>query len=181
MDMAQNRAGETLPAPVLPVAFDTSFAGLAIAKGMAVLQGILLLGLADGLFLSQSVAKVAGIAVCLAFVTGFGVLIFKKLGGATGTITGADVTVVPSTFFILTSDSPAGTFPLADFKGVRIDIIPFSASAGGGPHERVYLAGREGGAPDILVAQTQRGAGVVWGKQLGQLLSLPAEERRTAY
>ena len=50
----------------------------------------------------------------------------------------------------------------------------------GGPHERIWLIGRDG-APDVLVARTQREAGRMLGRELGAALVLAVEERREPY
>jgi hypothetical protein len=174
------RPSDSLAPPALPYAFSTASTGLIILKSMAALQAILLLGVLDAVFVSQSLWKLMGVLVCLVFVTGFGVIIFKKLAGGAGTITATDVTVAPSKFLFLTSDGPSGRFDLVSFKAVRVEIIKMSTRPNSGPHERVYLAGREG-TPDILVAHTRRGAGIGWAGALGRLLRLPVEERAAPY
>ena len=53
----------------------------------------------------------------------------------------------------------------------------------GGPHERIYLVGKDG-TPDILIARTNRNDddyGISAGQQFGRLLNLPCEERHMPY
>ncbi|MGH7471261.1 MAG: hypothetical protein ACRENP_25205 [Longimicrobiales bacterium] len=49
-----------------------------------------------------------------------------------------------------------------------------------GPHERVSLIGRDG-APNVLVARTEDGAGMALGHELAAALRLPYQQERTPH
>ena len=60
---------------------------------------------------------------------------------------------------------------------------PVSTDKTGGPHERIYLVGRDG-TPDILIARTDRNDadyGMIAGMQFGRLLNLPCEGKPVPY
>jgi hypothetical protein len=66
------------------------------------------------------------------------------------------------------------------FKAVRVERVPPPVEAQGGPHERVRLIGNDG-TPDILIARTQRGAGVTLARELASDLKLAFEEVSLPY
>jgi len=72
-----------------------------------------------------------------------------------------------------------------------INLLPYVEETSGspspdvqsGPHERIYLVGKNG-TPDILIARTSRGSGedgITMGQDFGGLLNLPCERKRVPY
>ena len=169
------------PALTLPYAFDTTRTGRVIFKGMLSLQAILLVGVVYKIW-AFSPADVAGGVLALILVTCFGVFIFKKLGGSTGVVTQSQVQVRPDVQHGVRADGAEGVFALCRFKAVRVESIGPCADVdvATGQHERVILAGNDG-TPDVLIAQTSDFEGLRLGREFGDLLGLPVEQKQRPY
>lgn len=167
-----------------PYRFDSSAIPKIIFKGMVVVLLIIffpgLITLGSQLFAGEPVDNivmtVTAIVLNAGLVTGFGLLIFKKLGGCSGEITQDSVTVAPVTMMGITAEAPTGTFALRNFKALKLEHIQGKK----GPHERITLIGFDG-TPDIRIAATRRGAGTALAADLAQLLKLPVEEVQAPY
>jgi hypothetical protein len=172
-------AGDVGPAVALPYAFDTNDSGRVIAKATAGIEIVVAVLGAIKLTVNFSALSVLLVLFVLAAVAAPGLFVFRKLGGASGTITAAEVTVAPAVFLGLRTDAPEGSFRLDGFSAVRVEEATATSTY---PHDyqRVYLAGKAG-TPDILVARTEAAQGRRLGIALATLLRLPVEEKRTAY
>ena len=163
----------------LPYRFDTSYLGTLIFKATACLEAVLLLGLAVKL-VAGDFRDAFGIVFLLMFVGGLGLVIFRKAGGATGTITTFEITVQPVTVFGFKTTGPEGRFAIAQFTGVRVEWRPRVPTPGvqmsPGLNESVYLVGKAG-TPDIEIARLTDESGRAFARELGERLSLPVEER----
>ena len=169
------------PMLTLPYAFDTTRTGRIIFKGMICLQIVLLISVVPKIWFF-SPADVAGGVLALILVTFFGVFIFKKLGGATGVVTQSQVHVTPDVQHGVRAAGAEGVFALCRFKAVLVESIGPGADVdvATGQHERVILAGKIG-TPDVLVAQTSDFDGLRVGRELGDLLGLPVEQKQRPY
>lgn len=167
-------------APVnLPYRFDTSYLGTLIFKATACLEAILLIGLLAKL-VAGNVRDAIGVVLLLIFVGAFGLVIFRKAGGSTGTITATDVTVEPVSLYGFRTRGVAGRFPIAQFTSICVEWRPRIAAPGvqmtSGINESVYLVG-SGDTPEIEIARLTDETGRAFARELGQRLSLPVEER----
>lgn len=168
----------------LPYDFDTTgtpkilLRGVVVVLGFVIVSGLISIGLdlAFGAAGRGTVAKLLSVALVAPLLAGFGFIVLRKIGGASGTITAQEVTVTPFMMMGFKSDAPEGTFAISRFGAVRVERI----SGRQRNHERVYLAGRDG-TPDICVAETARGAGVTLGNDLATALSLTVNEVRMPY
>jgi len=163
----------------LPYAFDTNATGRLIVKGLVGIEAALLVVGAVKLATDLSASSVLLVLFTGTVIAVPGILVFVKLGGASGRIAAEGVTVEPGTFLAFRTSAPAGTFALDRFGSVRVEE---ASSTTGQPREyqRVYLAGKSG-TPDILIARTEGQRGRRLGIALGTLLHLPVEEKRMAY
>jgi hypothetical protein len=163
----------------LPYRFDTSYIGTLVFKAAACLEAVLLLGLLVKL-LTGELWDAVGIVILLMVVGGFALVIFRKAGGSVGTITASEIAVEPITLYGVSTISPRGRFPITRFKSIRLEWRPRVPSPGEqmspGMNERVYLSGTEG-TPDIEIVRLTDESGRAFARELGELLSLPVEER----
>jgi hypothetical protein len=167
-----------------PYHFDTTGVSKIIFRGMIVILLIIffpgLISVAGLLFegapATDIAVTLAGMVVSAAFTAGFGLFIFKKLGGVSGEITAESITVSPAVMMGVRAEAPEGTFDLRNFKAVSLVHIHGKH----GRHERIYLKGYDG-TPEIQLAATRRGAGTDLAAQLSALLKLPVEETRAPY
>ena len=177
---------ESAVAITLPYEFDTTRVTKLILKGLiwfelvVVVPGILYSVVGTG---NRPGALLLFVIGCMAAF--FGSLVAKHLEGSVGTITANDVVVSRGKVLGLRIPGPSGRFSLHPFGSVRVYMSsgPVSTDETGGPHERIYLVGRDG-APDILIARTNRNDadyGMSAGMQFGRLLNLPCEAKRVLY
>jgi hypothetical protein len=159
----------------LPYAFDTTKSGKLILKGTMFIQALMSIELPY--FFIFEPYKLINFGLVSVVLLSLGVFIFKRIGGAFGTITDREITVGPSVLWGIRSTSPEGRFPLTQFRCIRVAII---AAGRNGPHERVCLVGRDG-TPDIEFARTQQKEGIALGHALGALIGLSVEETRAPY
>jgi len=168
------------PSATLPFHFDTAEVITLIVRGIAALLCVLAIGVLYSVFVSRRMAMAAGLLVIGAGVGWLGRLVLKNLEGTRGVITREAVVVQPGGVCGLRMAGPAGTFPLRQFKEVRVErVMPGEGMQDRG-HERVVLVGNEA-TPEILVATTALDAGRVLGKDLAAALNLPLDERRAPY
>ena len=180
--MASRVAGVKTATPTrvsLPYGFDTSYIGTMVFKAAACVEAVLLLGLLVKL-LSGELSDAVGIVILLMVVGGFALVIFRKAGGSVGTITASEIAVEPITLYGFSTISPRGRFSITRFKSIRLEWRPRVPTPGvqmsPGINERVYLSGREG-TPDIEIVRLTDESGRAFARELGELLSLPVEER----
>ena len=170
----------------LPYEFDTSRVFRLLLKGMVGLEVIIVVpGIVYSLLFSHNNAAALALAFTGAVILFFGVRIFKFQAGSIGTITAHEIVVKPSKIYGLRLPGPSGRFSLDQFNAVRVEMMSGSPDPDvrGGPHERIYLVGKDG-TPDILIARTNRNDddyGISAGQQFGRLLNLPCEERHMPY
>jgi hypothetical protein len=163
----------------LPYRFDTSYLGTLIFKATACLEAILLVGLLAKIVAGNN-RDAVGVVLLLVFVGAFGLVIFRKAGGSTGTITATDVTVEPVSLYGFTTRGVAGRFPMALFTSICVEWRPRIAAPGvqmtSGLNESVYLTGN-GDTPDIEIARLTDESGRAFARELAERLSLPVVER----
>jgi len=170
----------------LPYEFDTSRVFRLLLKGMIGLEVIIVvLGIFYSLLFSHNNAAALALAFTGAVVLFLGARIFKFPAGSVGRITVHEIVVTPGDIYGLPLPGPAGRFSLDRFTAVRVEMMSGSPDPDvrSGPHERIYLVGKDG-TPDILIARTNRhdaDYGINAGQQLGRLLDLPCEERHMPY
>ena len=170
----------------LPYEFDTSRVFRLLLKGM-ILVGLVVIvpGIAYSLLWSRNHATALALAFTAVVILFHGVRIFTFPAGSVGTITAHEIVVKPSKIYGLRLPGPSGRFSLDQFNAVRVEMMSGSPDPDvrGGPHERIYLVGKDG-TPDILIARTNRNDddyGISAGQQFGRLLNLPCEERHMPY
>jgi hypothetical protein len=127
---------------------------------------------------SGSLAGAMAMLIIAALTIYFGRLFVANLEGAAGRLSNDEVTVQRARGLPLAGRD--GRFPMNRFKAVRVERMPPPVEAQDGPHERVRLIGNEG-TPDILIARTQRGAGVTLAGGLASDLKLAFEEVSLPY
>jgi hypothetical protein len=164
----------------VPFDFDTSETPTLIVGGAGALLLVAIVGLLYSLLVSGSVGAAAAMLIVAALTIYFGRLFVANLEGVAGRISNGEVTVQRARVLGLPLAGQDGRFPVKQFKAVRVERLPPPADAQGGPHERVRLIGREG-TPDILIARTQRGAGVTLARELAADLQLAFEEVSLPY
>ena len=171
---------ERQPAATLPFHFDTAEVVTLIVRGIAALLCVLAVGALYSVLVSRSMATGAGLLVIGAGVLWLGRLVLGNLEGTRGVITRDAVVVQPGGIYGMRMAGPAGTFPLRQFKEVRVDRVMPSEGMQDRGHERVMLVGKEG-TPEILVARTDLDAGSALGRDLAAALNLPLAERPAPY
>jgi len=164
----------------VPFEFDTSETPTLIMRGMAGVFVVELAGAAFTMFVNRNPAGAGALLVSAAMTIFFGRLFLTKLEGSAGRIANDEVTVERARVLGLALAGEDGRFPIRQFKAVRVERMPPPSDAQGGPHERVRLIGIDG-TPDILIARTQRGAGVTLARELAGELKLAFEEVSAPY
>jgi hypothetical protein len=165
---------------ILPYEFDSSGVVKVILRLVLGLLGIVVVGIPYALFISHSTAAALQLVLTGGLVTAFGRIVLKHLVGAHGTIAADAVVVRPVTLCGVRLPGATGTFPIQQFEAVVVEQSSGSIDHQGGRHERISLVGRVG-TPDILVARTQRGAGLSLGRELATALGLKYQEKQTLY
>jgi hypothetical protein len=164
----------------VPFEFDTSETPSLVMRGVAGLLIVELAGVGYSLFVSRNRAGAAAMLISAAMTIYFGRLFFSALEGSAGRIASDEVTVQRVRVLGLSLAGQDGRFPIRRFKAVRVERMSAPVDAQGGPHERVRLSGSDG-TPDILIARTERGAGVTLARELASDLRLAFEEVRAPY
>ena len=167
----------------LPYTFDTGKIARLILKFALGLSTLMVAGILKNLFLVHNPVSAGLCAVGGCILLGFGLRIYRNIGGSTGVLAKDGVTVEPPVLLGISTNGPSGFYALSRFKAVRVDRIPVPAPSSSGqlrPYERVYLDGK-GDTPEILIGRTHKEEGRAFGKELGALLALPVEERILNY
>jgi hypothetical protein len=168
----------------LPYEFDTSGVVKLIIRGVLGLLLVVLVGVLYSLLISHSNVAAIQLLLIAAIATYFGRLFLRNLTGSLGTITADAVTVQAGRLYGIPLAGPTGTFPIGEFKAVRVERItnPIGIPLGTQikPHERVYLAGKHG-IPDILIARRHLDAGRILGNELAAAVKLPCQEQIAPY
>ena len=168
-------------AVALPYRFDTSHVWRIILTGAFAVAAVVLLGVVYGLLVRRDAMLVLQLALT-GIVLAYFIRVFVRFqSGSIGTLTADRVVIEPNTLYGLRLPGPRGEYAIGRFSAVRVELMSGPTDiVQGGPHERIWLIGRDG-APDVLVARTQREAGRVLGRELGAALVLAVEERREPY
>ena len=168
----------------LPYEFDTSGVVKQIMGGVLGLLLVVLVGVLYSLLISPSTAATIQLLLITAIATYFGRLFLRNLTGSVGTITADAVVVQPGELLGSRLTGSAGRFPISQFQAVRVERIPnpigIPIEIQIRPHERVFLAGKQG-TPDILVARTHLDAGRIVGNELASAMKLPYQEQDFPY
>jgi hypothetical protein len=162
----------------LPYRFDTTSVWHTILKGAFALNGVLVFGIALKLMTGERLTAL-GLVVTEAVVFGFTRLFVRFQTGSIGTLYRDRVVIEPNALLGIALPGPRGEYARDRFAAVRIEFMtgPINVDTPPtGPHELVWLAGRDE-TPDILLARTDRRAGRGVGAELGSLLGLPVEEK----
>ena len=112
--------------------------------------------------------------------TYFARIFVKNLEGVRGTIRADGVVVEEGRLYGIPLPRPCGTFAIRQFETVRVECVSRPIMAQGGPHERVYLAGKAG-TPNVLVARSAPEAGRAFGRELATAVGLPYLEQSVPY
>lgn len=163
----------------LPYDFDTTGSIKLILGGILGLLAIVVApGVLYSLFISRSMAAAVQLFLIGAFLSWFARVVVRNLSASTGTITSDAVTVQPARLYGIPFPGPAGHFPVQQFAAVRVERIfgPLQTTQMPGWHERVSLLG-SAGAPDILIARTERDDGIALGMGLAARLGLAYQEQ----
>jgi hypothetical protein len=165
-------------AVTLPYQFDTSGAIRLILGGVLGLLALVVVpGILYSLFISHSIAAAVQLALIGTLAAWFGWVVVRNLSASVGTITTEAVVVRPPRFYGIQLPGPAGQFPLRQFRAIRVERIfgPLWTAQLPRWHERVSVLGAAG-TPDILIARTERNAGLSLGQELATLLALEYEQ-----
>ena len=141
-----------------PHRFDTASVWHTILKGAFALNAVLVIGIALKLFTGDWLAAL-GVVVLEAIVFGFTRLFLRFQSGSRGTLYADRVEIDPNALFGIPLPGPSGEYARERFSAVRVEFMSGSINVdapSGGPHELVWLAGRDG-TPDVLVARTDEG------------------------
>lgn len=160
----------------LPFEFDTSDVVATLLRGvLGLLLVVVLPGVVYSLFVSRNAAAALALLVVAALTAYFGRRFLANLSGSRGTITGDAVIVQPVRVYGIRLTGPEGTFPIHQFKAVRVERVSPPVEAYGGPHARVSLVGKDA-TPNILIARTALDDGRALGRDLATTLKLPLDE-----
>jgi len=164
----------------VPFDFDTSETPTLVMRGVAGVLVVELAGMAFSLFVSHNRAGAGALLISAAMTIYFGRLFLAQLEGSAGRISSDEVTVERARVLGLPLAGEDGRFAIRRFTAVRVERMPPPVNVQGGPHERVRLIGDDG-TPDILIARSQRGAGVTLARELAADLKLAFEEVSAPY
>ena len=165
-------------AVTLPYQFDTSGTIKLILGGvLGLLVLVVVPGILYSVFISHSIAAAIQLVLIGTFVGWFGRVVVRNLSASVGTITTEAVVVHPPRLYGIQLPGPAGQFPVQQFRAIRVERIfgPLWTARPPRWHERVSVLGTAG-TPDILIARTERDAGLSLGQELATLLALEYEQ-----
>jgi hypothetical protein len=169
-------------AVTLPYVFHTDNTARLIFKCGLGMTGIVMIGVIKFLILGN-IPSLLGCILLSGIIIAFTLIVFKNVGGSSGSITHGEVIVEPTRILGVSSGSPEGRYALTQFKALRIENF-IGGPVGNGqmtrPHERIYLVGSDA-TPDILIARTALRQGVELVRQFSETLGLPVEETHPAY
>jgi hypothetical protein len=164
----------------LPFEFDTSGVVATVMRGVLAVLAVVAAGAAYSLVVSRRPAATLGLLAVAAIIVYFGRLFLVNLVASRGTITVTAVIVRPVRLYGIRLAGVDGTFPIDRFTAVRVERASPPTEGYGGPHARVYLAGRHP-TPDVLVARADLEEGRALGRGLSAALALPLEEPPVPY
>lgn len=164
----------------LPFRFDTSRVVVPVLRFWFGLLLVLIGAAAYTLIVSRRPGATLGLLVVAGIVVYFGRLFVANWTGTRGMVTSDVVTVERVRFFGVRLAGPEGTFPTDRFASVRVERASPPLEGPGGPHARVYLAGRDQ-TPDILVARDDLDEGRALARDLAAALDLPLDETSVPY
>ena len=167
-------------AVTLPYRFDTSRVWRMILTGAFAVAGVLVVGVLYRLLVARDAVVVLQLVLTGAVLAYFIRLFVRFQSGSVGTITADRVVLQPNTLHGIRLPGPQGEYATSRFSAVRVELMSGATLVQGGAHERIWLIGKDG-APDILIARTQREAGRALGKEFGTVLKLPVEETHEPY
>jgi hypothetical protein len=160
--------------------FDTSGVVATVLRGVIGLLLIVAAGAVYTLVVSRRPAAALGLLAVAAIIVYFGRQFLANLAASRGTITADAVIVRPVHLYGFRLAGVEGTFPISRFHAVRVERASPPTEGYGGPHARVFLAGRDA-TPDILIARAEAGEGRALGRGLAAALALPLEEPSVPY
>lgn len=165
-----------------PHRFDTTEALRKVVRFGLALVGVLTAGILYSLLVSRDYVVAAQLAVIIAMLAWFASLVMQHGGGSVGVLTREAVTVERGPVMLgMRFAGPQGRFAIDAFECIRLEQAsgPVDASIQGGPHGRIYLAGKAG-TPDVLIARVQ-GVGVEAAQEFADALGLRLYDTRTPY
>lgn len=122
------------PALHLPYTFDTRRHGRAMVTGLIVLDGVLMLAAAGLMIWARHPLTQFWIPLGIWFLAlaqiALGLFMFRAAGGAFGTVGRLHVTIEPDRLFGVTARNHRGTFPITEFKAVRLERIGAGGTVG---------------------------------------------------
>jgi hypothetical protein len=166
----------------LPYTFNTTAPFRGVMKFVAWLEVVVVIGIVHSLLVRHSSVTAAALLIIGIFAGAFGVVLIRFVEASVGTVTRDGVVVERGRAgFGLQFHGPSGQFALSQFSSVRAEEAsgPVDAGVYGGPHSRIYLAGRAG-TPDILIARIP-GVGREAGQELADALGLPLWDKTVPY
>ena len=162
----------------LPYRFDTTSVWHTVLKGAFALNAVLLVGIAFKLLMGDWPAALALlVAEATAFL--FTRLFVRFQSGSLGTLYRDRIEVDRNTLLGIQLPGPSGVYARERFSAVRVEFVMGAVEVGAqsaGPHELVWLVGRDG-TPDVLLARVAERAGRAAGAAFGAVLELPVEEK----
>jgi hypothetical protein len=162
----------------LPYRFDTTSVWHTVLKGAFALNAVLLFGIALKLLIADWPTAL-GLVITEAIVFGFTRVFVRFQSGSLGTLYRDRVEVEANVLLGIALPGPKGSYARERFSAVRVEFMMGSVNVdgqSGGPHELVWLAGRDG-TPDVLLARADQRTGRALGSEVGTLLELPVEEK----
>src|SRR5687767_10369513 len=172
------------PSVTLPYRFDTTQIWRMILTAMLALEAVIVVGLLYALLTSRPLDVAVSLVVTGAIVLFFLRKFLRLRHGSIGVITADRVVVRRGTLFGMTLRGPSGEFGIDRFSAVRVEMMlgpsGLHDTMQGGPHERIWLVGRDG-TPNVLVGRAQFEAGRTVGAELGAALGLPVQETHEPY
>jgi hypothetical protein len=172
------RQGTLVPIS-LPYEFDTSSVWRTIFKGAIVVALIVGVSIVGSVLIGRYLAALQ-LAIIGGLILAFGLIAFKYSSGSVGTISREGVIVHQGKLYGYQLPGPSGTFPLDEFKSVRVERVAASTNTNsqGQPHQRVYLVGNPG-TPSILIGRTDSRSQL--GQEIAAQLNLSCEETHAPY
>lgn len=167
--------------PVLPYEFDTGREVRQVLKGTLALLAVLVLGGAYMLIARHDVRGAAGTLLIDVMLVAFAMLVLRSVPTAAGRVTRDSVVACPQRAWGVALPGPVGTFPLNDFRAMRVERVfgPIGARYAARTFERATLLGRPG-TPDVHVLRAPVGHATSQAEALAAALGLPCEVVRAA-
>ena len=168
-------------AVTLPYHFDSSTVVKLVLRAVLILLLLVIVpGILYSLLVTQSGAGAFSLLFAAVVLAYFGRVFYNNLEGSRGVITANAVEVEPIILYGIKLKGPEGRFSVEQFKAVRVERAAAPVDRPGPRYERVRLVGKDG-APDLLIARTQRDAGRSLARELAAATGLPYEEVSVPY